>query len=282
MGTDKRERQKAGRQIRLDQARAAQARRKRTRRGVYAALLVVAVIAALFVFAPDDDDDGEVSTGGASTSSSLDGSTTAPPTTPEVTIPPAGASIEGETPCPPADGSAERTTSFSAPPPMCIDPARTYTATFTTSEGVFVAELDDETAPQTVNNFVVLARYRFYDGVAFHRIIPGFMIQGGDAVGPVPGQGDPGYAIPDELPSDASAYTTGSLAMANSGPDSGGSQFFVTVEGGGDQLSPDYTRFGQIVSGQDVVDTINQFGDAATNGTPTRVITLESVTIEEA
>src|SRR5688572_27924612 len=166
---------------------------------------------------------------------------------------------------------------------MCIDPAKTYTATLVTTEGDIIIELADSTAPETVNNFVVLSCYGYYDGVAFHRIIPGFMNQAGDPVGPTPGIGGPGYNIPDELPTGDDPYPTGTLAMANTGqPDSGGSQWFITVEGGGDQLTPTYSAFGRVVEGQDVVDEINQHGDAATNGTPTKIVTITTIEITES
>ena len=109
------------------------------------------------------------------------------------------------------------------------------------------------------------------------------MVQAGDPVGPTPGTGGPGYTIPDELPTGDDPYPTGTLAMANTGqPDSGGSQWFITVEGGGAQLTPTYTAFGQVVEGQDVVDAINQHGDAATNGTPTKIVAITDVTIAES
>jgi peptidyl-prolyl cis-trans isomerase B (cyclophilin B) len=109
------------------------------------------------------------------------------------------------------------------------------------------------------------------------------MDQAGDPVGPTPGTGGPGYSIPDELPTGADAYPAGTLAMANTGqPDSGGSQWFITVGDGGKQLSPTYSVFGHVTSGQDVVDAINQFGDAATNGTPTKIVSIKTVTITES
>jgi cyclophilin family peptidyl-prolyl cis-trans isomerase len=234
------------------------------------------IILALFALAPDDD--GEDVASGSTTSSSVEGS----PATVQVTVPPAGETITGETPCPAADGSSARTTSFEAAPPMCIDASRTYTAEVLTTEGVFSLELDPVAAPQTVNNFVVLSRYHFYDGVAFHRIIPGFMNQVGDAVGPNPGEGGPGYTIPDELPTAAPQYPIGSLAMANRGPNTGGSQWFVTVEDPSRlDAQPNYSRFGSVVSGMEVVLQINNYGDPATDGTPTQEVLIESITVTE-
>lgn len=253
-------------------------------------LLVALLVVAFAISQLGGKDDEDVSADGTSTtqadSSSTtggDSSSTTAPDPVEVVLPGAGAAITGDTPCPPADGSAERTTSFEKAPPTCIQEGTTYTATLATTEGDIVIELDSAVAPQTVNNFVVLSRYHFYDNVPFHRIIPGFMNQAGDPVGPTPGTGGPGYTIPDELPSSNDAYPAGTLAMANTGqPDSGGSQWFITVGDGGQQLSPTYSVFGHVTSGQDVVDAINKFGDAATNGTPTKIVSIKTVTITES
>jgi cyclophilin family peptidyl-prolyl cis-trans isomerase len=285
MGTAKRERQKAGRQARLQQAQAVEARKKRTRFAAYGIGLVIVIIVALFALAPDGDDDDVTATGSDGSSTSSTASTTPGETvaTVQVTVPPVGETLTGETPCPEADGSSPRTTTFAAMPPTCIDATKTYTAEVLTTEGPFTLELDPTAAPLTVNSFVVLARYHYYDGVTFHRIIPGFMVQTGDAVGPSPGVGGPGYTIPDELPTGEDPYPEGSLAMANTGqPDSGGSQWFVTVADGGSQLTPSYTRFGSVTAGIEVVRQINNFGDAASNGTPTQEVVIESITITES
>jgi cyclophilin family peptidyl-prolyl cis-trans isomerase len=274
MPSEKRQRQDEGRLMRLESQRSATQKDQRKRQARTLAFIVgaIIVVAGLIALFSADDADDETST-----------TETTETTESNVVLPGAGASITGETPCPPADGSAERTTSFEQAPPMCIDAAKSYTATLETTEGDIVIELDDAAAPQTVNNFVVLARYHFYDNVPFHRIIPGFMDQAGDPVGPQPGTGGPGYTIPDELPTADEPYPTGTIAMANTGqPGSGGSQWFITVEGGGDQLAPTYAAFGRVVEGQDVVDEINQHGDAATNGQPTKVITITTITIAES
>lgn len=290
MATEKRKRQEQGRLARLEAERQAQRRAQRNRSIRNLLILLGALVVGALVYSilsgGDDDGGDEVSTGDTTTTTEPatdDGGADDDEGSPEVVLPGQGASITGETPCPPADGSAERTTSFEQAPPMCIDPARTYTATIKTTEGDIVVELDAEGAPETVNNFVVLARYHYYDDVPFHRIIPGFMNQAGDPVGPVPGTGGPGYTIPDELPTGDDPYPTGTLAMANTGqPNSGGGQWFITVEGGGDQLTPTYSAFGRVVEGQDVVDEINQHGDAATNGTPTKIVTITTIEITES
>jgi peptidyl-prolyl cis-trans isomerase B (cyclophilin B) len=157
---------------------------------------------------------------------------------------------------------------YPKPPAMSIDAAKTYTATFDTSKGKIVCELFTKDAPSTVNNFVFLAREKFYDGTVFHRVIPDFMIQGGDPT--ATGSGGPGYKFADELKNNPRRHKIGSLSMANAGPNTNGSQFFIThiVT---DWLDGKHTVFGQVKdnAGQDVVNAIKQ-GDK-----------LNSVTITE-
>jgi peptidyl-prolyl cis-trans isomerase B (cyclophilin B) len=156
---------------------------------------------------------------------------------------------------------------YSNPPAMSIDPNKAYTATFNTSKGSIVCELFTKDAPKTVNNFVFLAKDHFYDGTVFHRVIADFMIQGGDPTGT--GRGGPGYRFEDETRNNPNRHKVGSLSMANAGPNTNGSQFFITHIAT-DWLDGKHTVFGQVTSGQDVVNAIKQ-GD-----------TLASVTIEEA
>jgi peptidyl-prolyl cis-trans isomerase B (cyclophilin B) len=139
-------------------------------------------------------------------------------------------------------------------PEMVIDEDATYLATITTNKGDLVFELNMEAAPRTVNNFICLATSDFYDVTPFHRIIDGFMIQGGDPTGT--GAGGPGYRFDDELPGDDLEYTKGTLAMANAGANTQGSQFFIVDETLGDGLPKDYTIFGQLVEGEDVLDDL--------------------------
>ncbi len=181
------------------------------------------------------------------------------------------------TECPEADGSSPKRQRFDAPPPMCIDPQRSYTATMVTSKGTMTIALDPIGAPRTVNNFVVLARYHYYDGIVFHRIIPGFVLQGGDPEGT--GRGGPGYRFADELPRPG-RYELGSVAMANAGPDTNGSQFFIISGPQGAALPPQYSLFGKVVGGLDVVAAIDAGGTGP--GKPKERVTIESVTITEA
>ena len=159
---------------------------------------------------------------------------------------------------------------------MCIDLSKRYTAEMVTSKGTMVFALDAVGAPRTVNNFVFLARYHYFDEIAFHRIIPGFVLQGGDPEGT--GAGGPGYRFEDELPQ-AGRYELGSLAMANAGPDTNGSQFFVISGPDGMRLPPLYSLFGHLVAGRDVVAAIDGVGTAS--GGPTEKVVIESVTITE-
>jgi peptidyl-prolyl cis-trans isomerase B (cyclophilin B) len=157
---------------------------------------------------------------------------------------------------------------YPAPPTMQIDVQKKYTARFETSRGTIVCDLFAKDAPNTVNNFVCLARDGFYDGTTFHRVIKDFMVQGGDPTGS--GRGGPGYRFNDELtPGKFRKHQRGSLSMANAGPNTNGSQFFITHIAT-DWLDGKHTVFGQATSGQDTVDAIQQ-GD-----------TLTRVSIEEA
>ena len=152
---------------------------------------------------------------------------------------------------PPFDGSAPKRQEFPEAPEMGIDPAKRYTATLDTSLGEIVIALDAIKAPKTVNNFVFLALHHYYDGVIFHRIINGFMCQGGDPTGT--GRGGPGYRFEDELPKPRE-YQIGSVAMANAGPNTNGSQFFIVSGPSGVGLPPQYSLFGQVVKGLDIVE----------------------------
>ena len=181
------------------------------------------------------------------------------------------------TPCPNPDGSSPKQQSFDGVPPMCIDRSKRYTAHMVTSKGTMNIALDAASAPLTVNNFVFLARYHYFDGIVFHRIIPGFVLQGGDPTGT--GTGGPGYRFADELPAPG-RYELGSLAMANAGPDTNGSQFFVISGPSGIRLPPQYSLFGKVVAGMEVVAAIDAVGTQS--GTPTERVTIESVTISEA
>jgi cyclophilin family peptidyl-prolyl cis-trans isomerase len=167
---------------------------------------------------------------------------------------------------------------YSSPPEMQIDPDQDYRATIRTNRGEIAVRLYAGDSPQTVNNFVFLARDGFYDGVIFHRVIENFMIQGGDPTGT--GTGGPGYRFGDELAKAREhRYPRGTLAMANAGPDTNGSQFFVMHVDGG--LPPQYAVFGKAVDGLDVVDDI---ASTPTDGRdrPREDVVIETIDVTEA
>jgi len=154
---------------------------------------------------------------------------------------------------------------MAAPPEAHIDPSQIYRTTITTDRGKIVMDLDPQLAPDTVNNFVGLARQGYYDGLTFHRVVPDFVIQGGCPEGT--GSGGPGYKFGDEPV--LGEYTLGAVAMANAGPNTNGSQFFVCIDDCTRKLSKDYNLFGHVVDGIDVAQA-TQVGDV-----------MQSVVVEE-
>lgn len=144
---------------------------------------------------------------------------------------------------------------WDSPPPMQINPTLSYRAKMDTDKGTIEIELYAQYAPKTVNNFVFLAREGFYDGLVFHRVINNFMIQGGDPTGS--GRGGPGYRFEDELLGNPLRHETGALSMANAGPNTNGSQFFIT-HAPQPHLDGKHTVFGKVITGQDVVNAIGQ------------------------
>jgi cyclophilin family peptidyl-prolyl cis-trans isomerase len=211
------------------------------------------------------------------------GNAGAVPATPAATPTSAPAATSTAAPTSPAadtDSETEETSSvpedpdarngmYDAPPEMTIDPGKTYVATIVTEKGEIVVELDPGAAPETVSNFVFLARGGFYDGLTFHRVVPDFVVQGGDPLGS--GTGGPGYTVPAEIELE---HVKGAIAMARRGDNvnperaSSGSQFYITLEET-PQLDGAYTVFGEVVEGMDVVESIAQ-GDG-----------IETITISE-
>jgi cyclophilin family peptidyl-prolyl cis-trans isomerase len=302
MGTSKRERQKEARLQRLEQERASYqqaTKRQRLIAAGLAGLVLFGVLALVLTRGGDDDADlasdtsSTTQTTAETTTSSTEvppsSETTAPPeettttAAPEETTTTTAATTEeptgftyGTGKCPGPD--AKRKTAFDDAPKKCIDTGKDYGAVIDTSKGKLTIDLAEGAAPGTVNNFVVLSRWHFYDGDDFHRIIPGFVAQGGDPVGDPPGTGGPGYAIPDELPGSLSDYKVGTIAMANSGPDSGGSQFFLVLKEG-TLDGPKYAIFGQVTEGNDVLTAIEAEGSST--GEPKSKVEIRSITITE-
>ncbi len=291
MGTDKRDRQKAMQQAKRDEVARLAAREAWRQRILLFVVLTVLVVGAFAILRRAADDPAEnafdpsdlgttsTTTSTPETTETANSSETTQPSPVELQPPPPGASIEGPTPCPEVDGSSQRTTEFSEAPPMCIDADKSYTAVISTDLGDVTIELDAASAPSTVNNFVVLARYGYYEGVPFHRIIPGFVAQVGDAVGPTLGIGGPGYKFDDELP-EPEGYVIGSLAMANTGPDTNGSQFFIITGDAGVALPSQYSLFGTVMGGMDVVEQIDDLGSEG--GSPTEAVTITQIIITES
>jgi cyclophilin family peptidyl-prolyl cis-trans isomerase len=171
---------------------------------------------------------------------------------------------------------------YTEQPAMRIDPSKIYSGSLETNKGTIEVELFPDDAPVTVNNFVCLAEDGYFNNTPFHRIVKGFVIQGGDPTGT--GSGGPGYKFADEPV--AKDYERGTLAMANAGPDTNGSQFFIVLDDLRGKLPKNYTIFGRVTDGLDVVDAISntptRTGRSGENSTPTEPITLEKVTISES
>lgn len=274
VGTAKRERKKANKAARnireARQQRVDDVRRKATKWGITIVVglgLVVGIAALGGAFSSEEpSSEASVEAGDASAQNTSASET-------ETSEP----SVE----CPPADGSANQQQSFDNAPPICIDADASYSAEIVTNKGTLVVELDQSRAPLAVNNFVTLARYHYFDNTECHRIIPGFMAQCGDPT--ATGTGGPGYRFADELP-EAGEYQIGSLAMANSGPDTNGSQFFIISGATGVNLPPNYTLFGQVTEGLDsTLPALDAAGNPESNGVPPlEQVIIESVTIIEA
>jgi cyclophilin family peptidyl-prolyl cis-trans isomerase len=197
---------------------------------------------------------------------------------PVTTVPPSP--VPGTSPCAPLNGDGERMTQFASAPAQCLDPKASYSAIITTKQGEIRIVLNARDTPVAVNAFVFLARHKFYDGLTFHRIVPGFIVQGGDPQ--ANGSGGPGFSFTDELPAVA-GYPLGSVAMANSGPGTNGSQFFIVSGDLGLQLPPSFTLFGRVNRGVDAVKAIDALGKAPTaegvEFPPTEVVTIDKIRI---
>jgi len=276
MGTDKRNRQKENRRARQSELEKQLQRQKLVRRSTRIALLVgvvVAIVAAISLWPESDSTTAPETT---ETSVAENSETTVAPV-------PAGPFEYGQGECAPTDGSGDQVREFASAPKLCIDPTKTYTALISTNKGDLTVVLDPTKAPGTVNNFVNLARSKYFDDTVCHRAIPTFVVQCGDPT--ATGAGGPGYAIADELPA-AGEYKLGSLAMANSGPNTNGSQFFIISGEQGMTLPPSYSLFGQVTAGLDTtLPLLDKAGnsDPVSNGVPPKEeIRIISVQITES
>jgi cyclophilin family peptidyl-prolyl cis-trans isomerase len=272
--TEKRQRQKAGRQARLE-AEQKVLKRKQNIRRLITLFIVAAVVVGISLLITKPWKKTAAST-----------TTTTKPATTTTKPAPAGGSgntspsaITTSADCPANFSATLNKPSYSSYPPMTINTSKTYTATVTTDIGPFTIQLDPKKAPKAVNSFVFLAKQHFFDCIIFHRVIPSFVDQTGDPTGK--GTGGPGYEFADELPKTATPqYPLGSVAMANSGANTNGSQFFIVAGSEGESLQPNYSLFGTVTSGMDVVDKINAAGSSS--GTPTTLHRMVSVTITES
>ena len=180
--------------------------------------------------------------------------------------------------CAPAEGLVPQQRTFPAEPPMCLVDGRAYEATIETNHGTLRVALRPDIAPRTVNSFVNLARFHYFDGTTCHRAIAGFVVQCGDPT--ASGTGGPGYRFDDELAA-IEPYRIGSVAMANSGPNTNGSQFFIISGDDGALLPPNYTLFGQVIDDDlGMVATLDALGNPQ-DGPPLEPIDIISVTITE-
>ncbi len=195
------------------------------------------------------------------------------------TTAPAGQSATLPEGCANPDGSSPKTQTFDAIPPTCIEDGTAYTATIETTKGTLRVTLRNDIAPITVNSFVNLARFHYFDGTTCHRAIQGFVVQCGDPT--ATGTGGPGYDIPDEF-DQIEPYQIGSIAMANTGqPNTGGSQFFIITGPNGAALPPQYTLFGQVFADDmGVVQALDAIANP-NDGPPLEPIDITSITISE-
>lgn len=272
MGTNKRERQKQNRAKAREQRIHQQRVNKVRRRGMIFGIGIPVLVVALF---------GVAQIGGSNSTpsdTSFDAIVTNAPGTTEP-----ASTVTGATKCPKTDGTEKHVGQFSEAPPMCIDATKKYTATFDTTEGTIVVDLDTKITPKTTNNFVVLSRYKYYDGTPIFRTDPSIdIIQGG---GPDNTSG-PGYTIDDE--GGKFTYTEGDLVMArSSGANSGGAQFFFATGPNVSLLDGQgtYVTFGHISKGLDVAKAIialHKADNSGLGGAPSRTVTINSITITES
>ncbi|MFI5034719.1 MAG: peptidylprolyl isomerase [Acidimicrobiales bacterium] len=280
MATSKRERQKAARREKMERMQREARRRRAVRRAAIVAVIAAVVIgSAALLFSGNKTP--TVPTTVATTTSSTTSTTTTIPAADKAKQTAANA-IAVRAGCPASPHQRVNTLSWRVSPNLSINKAKTYLAHVTTTAGTFVIKLDAANTPLTVNNFVFLAEHKYYNCVIFHRVIPGFVIQGGDPTGT--GTGTPGYVIGDELPrAGHPTYPLYSVAMANNGTaNTGGGQFFVVTGPTGETLPPSYSLFGQVISGQSVLKTISAEGGPSPSGTPVVVQRMLTVTISES
>jgi len=260
--SDKRERRRS-KQEREQAYRAAMQRRRNRRSRLVTAVAMVAALGIAFITVLSAT--RSTNSGSAQQTAARHGPTTS--------------TTSFDTPCPKADGTSPRKDFFRRPPPFCIHPDREYKAQIQTDVGSFTVSFDAKDAPETVNNFVFLSRYHFYDGIPFNRVKPGFIVQGGNP--PAESVTGPGYIFADEnVPVPPQKYRVGQILMARDRPNSNGSQFIIIMGPEGENLPLVFSQFGEISEGMDVVRRIEADGGADFN--PKVLHTIQQVKIIES
>ncbi|MDA8289109.1 MAG: peptidylprolyl isomerase [Actinomycetota bacterium] len=287
MPSEKRARQRALRDLKVAAEEQRVRRRKGIRRGLIALVVAGAIVGIVFGVTSSSGPKTPAASKQPTTSVPVTSSTQATPTSSTQATPttaPVSHTAIAPT-CPPASGATKRVIAFTKAPPTCISTKGVYDAKVVTDVGTFVIRMNAAASPAAVNSFVFLARYHFFNGIVFHRVIPGFVVQGGDPTGT--GTGGPGYSFTGNTPpksctAKADCYPVWGVALANSsGPATDGSQFFIILPGGQKTLDqePNYTLFGKVVSGTSVVAKIGAAGSSG--GTPKVLHYMKSVTISQ-
>jgi cyclophilin family peptidyl-prolyl cis-trans isomerase len=277
--SEKRARQRAAREARLEAERQAQKRRKTFRNGAIVVVIIGVVVLIAFLLSNHNNKPVQ-SQSNVTTTTTAKGKSNAALQAQANEV-----AVKAGCPASPTTPTAGAKQKYTAAPPLTIDTSNDYTDTITTTTGTFEVALDAKSAPQTVNNFVFLADKGYFNCGSFFRVIPGFVLQTGNPAQTNAGS-EPGYTIPDELPpkaaNPAQQYPLGSLVMANTGsPNTGGSQFFIVSGPQGESLPNTYSLFGQVTSGEDVIATIDKQGSSA--GIPPDVTQrMLTVTIHES
>lgn len=248
-------------------------RRRQLAAGAVAVIVVLSTLGAFLGSRSSTTKNSTTTTSAVATSTTLQQSGITPPAAAP------GATLTGSTPCPAEDGSAARTTSFEAAPSMCIDTSHFYSATITTTKGALTIQLNPKVSPQTVNTFVVLARYHYYDGQPITDVRSRASFTAGMAFTSGPAQ--PGFAIPGEIPAKGTVFTPGSLAMAPASASNGigGQLVFATFDQAADN-NQNVTPLGIMLSGDATLTAINQL--ASESGKPTALVTITSISIVQS
>jgi len=284
VATEKRERQRANRQLRYEQETRVHQRQTRTRRAVIVVVAIVGGVGLVLLLAwffnrSNDDETPATTTPPASSTTAGSGTSTTAGSGTATTVAGGAGFAFGTGECPPADGASEPVTSFTDAPQQCIDPAATYSARFVTDRGDIVVDLDAAEVPGTVNNFVTLARSGYYDDTLLFRTDPSIgIVQGGGR----DNSASPGYEIPDEA--GGFTYGAGQLAMARTAqPNSAGGQWFFTVNDASSALDAQgtYVVFGRVTEGMDVLEEVLALAEPGTD-TPSEAVALQTVEITES